>query len=120
MHSIKNSLDISQYLLLTMLSVSGILLFIDPQHYLLMLGFLSAIILNQYFLFVVVGEMTGIAKNTTHIPTWILAISKFIILIIGVLVAVHKLPNRVHIIVGIYIFQLIILALSTKRIVKKI
>lgn len=81
--------------------------------------FFFAILLNQCFLFRVVADMTGVTNNKGLIPTWLMAILKFIILVITLLLAVHNFENRIHIVVGIYIFQLIILVISTKRIVKK-
>ena len=64
-------------------------------------------------------DMTGMVQNQSIISTGVMALAKFLILAFGILFAVHYIPQQVHIIVGIYIFQLIILVISTKRIVKK-
>ena len=63
--------------------------------------------------------MTGMQTNRSIFPTWLQGILKFLILITAILAALHKFEDKAHIIVGIYIFQLIILVISTKRIVKK-
>lgn len=119
MHAVVRSLNISLFCFLCLLNLGIGLSFFDPTQYTLVIGYYMAILLNQYFLIEVVGDMTGLFSNSSLIPTWLMAVLKLLILITGVLVAVHYLPNHVHIIMGIYIFQLIILALSTKRIVKK-
>lgn len=119
MHAVRSSLRLWIYIPLSILNALLIIKFIDTTHYLLMFSYFLTVQLNQYFLVVVVADMTGSFENNSLIPTWLMAVTKLLILIAGILVAVHYLPNKVHIIVGIYIFQLIILAISTKRVVKK-
>lgn len=119
MRLIKNSFHLKILIPLTLINLSSVYFFIDPAQRVLMVAYFMAILLNQIFLLIIVADMTGIASNHTLLPTWLMALAKFLILAFGILVAVHYIPEKVHIIIGIYIFQLIILVISTKRIVKK-
>ena len=119
MHLIKNSFHLLILIPLTLLNFSAVIYFFDSSQLLVMIAYFLAILLNQVFLLIVVYDMTGMVQNQSIISTGVMALAKFLILAFGILFAVHYIPQQVHIIVGIYIFQLIILVISTKRIVKK-
>lgn len=116
---LKNSLYLGRFTILCSLNYILLLSFFNAADYLFISLFYGAILLNHYFLFSVVAAMTGIQTKRSIFPIWLQAILKFLLLIGAILSAMHKFEDKVHIIVGIYIFQLIILVISTKRIVKK-
>lgn len=65
------------------------------------------------------SDMLGIRVNSTIIPSWLLLALKLFFLVIAFYIAVLKFGNSSIILVFSYIFQLIILAISTKRVVTK-
>jgi hypothetical protein len=116
---IRNSLKLKVLIPLTVLNLSQVpVLFEKPEWYIVLI-FMLSVYLNQLFLFIVIGDMTGVRQNHSRFPTGLLAISKFLILIVAFCYAAYKLEDKLLILLEMYIFQLIILVLSTKRIVKK-
>lgn len=103
----------------TLLNLSQLILLFSPKEYLAVSCFFIGILLNQYMLYLVVADLTGIKKNTTILPTWFCAMAKLVVLIIAFGVALNYTSQKELILVEMYIFQLIILVISTKRVVKK-
>jgi hypothetical protein len=94
-------------------------LFLETTEFNIGIIFMLCVYLNQLFLFIVIGDMTEVRKNTSIIPTPLLAVLKFLILIAACCYAAAKLEDKLLILLEMYIFQLIILVISTKRVVKK-
>lgn len=116
---IKNKLYINKYVFGTILNLTWAGFMFGLAQLPIILAFMIAILLNQYFLAIVVSDLTGVDENTGLIPTWMCGALKLIILVLGFLIAMKNTVNQELFLVLIYIFQLIILVISTKRVVKK-
>lgn len=116
---LKNKLKVKTYILLSLINMSQYFLFLKEVNSRIFLIYYFGIILNQYILALIVSDLTGIEKNKTLFPTWLLGILKPMTLIGAFYVAIGHSVVNTHIFVEIYIFQLIILVISIKRIVKK-
>ncbi len=116
---IKNKLYSKKYVIGTILNVLWTPYIFGLHNLATIFAFLICILLNQYFLAIVVADITGIEKNSSLFPTWLCGALKLLILVLGFYIAMKTIPNMEHFLVLIYIFQLIILVLSTKRVVKK-
>ena len=114
-----NNLKLPIFIFLSLLNLGQIAYFFEKSEYIHVLIFYFGIMLNQAMLFVVVADIIGIEKNTSFIPTWLMAPFKLILLVMAFLYAFSHTSEKELILVEMYIFQLIILVLSTKRVVKK-
>ena len=117
---ISNKLNISKYFIGSLGNILLGLYFFAYSHVLVFFIFYFSVILNQYFLAIFVAELTGVDKNKTRIPTAFLGILKLLLLIFAFSYALIYAPGKELYFVLIYTFQLIILALSIKRVIKKI
>ena len=82
------------------------------------LQFLGVIILNHFLLIVGVDKLFN---GTTKMDRWIATgslFSKFFFLIAIFYYAMQTIPEKIAFLMGIFIFQLIILVLSIKRNIK--
>lgn len=79
--------------------------------------FLIGVLLNQYLLYKSLHLMLFVKKRTKRITAMI--VGKFTILAATFMIALHYHPNKFFSFLLCYIFQLIILGLSNKRITKK-
>lgn len=116
---IKNNIHLKRYLLGSTINLLLFSLMFELLEFLTVLYFFFGIFLNQYLLIIIVADITGIGKNKTFLPTYLLTILKLLVLLGIMAYAMTNTSKKEHFLVGIYIFQLIILAISTKRIVKK-
>ena len=103
----------------TLINLSQIPLFFIESEFSIVGFFFAGVLLNQYMLYIVVADLTGIKKNTTILPTWLCASTKLLTLMLAFGVAISQTEQKELILLEMYIFQLIILVISTKRIVKK-
>jgi hypothetical protein len=117
---LKNKLNTKSYFALSFLNTSQYYVFLrDDVQLSIFISFYAGIVLNQYILAFVVSDLTGIEQNKGLLPTWLLGMFKPITLFIAFYIALSHSIENVHVFVAIYIFQLIILVISIKRIVKK-
>ncbi|MAX67926.1 MAG: hypothetical protein QF441_15180 [Bacteriovoracaceae bacterium] len=116
---IRNKLKVNWYVFGTMLNILWAIIFLGFEKTPFLLAFILMILLNQYFLAIIVSDMTGIEKNTSLIPTWMCGALKLLVLVVAFYFGIRLYPASTLFLVGIYIFQLIILVISIKRIVKK-
>ena len=116
---IRNKLDTNKYAIGTMLNIIGIIVVFNFVEFPVLMVFLSGVLLNHYLMALVVADLTGIEKNTSLVPTWLCGMLKLLILFGVFTFGMVYTENRELFLVFIYIFQLIILALSIKRVVKK-
>jgi hypothetical protein len=116
---LKNKLKIKPYLGLTIINISQYYFIREEVLPSTFIAFFMGVVLNQYILGMLVSSMTGIEENTSLIPTWMLGILKPLTLFGAFYVALDQSIENVLIFLEIYIFQLIILVISIKRIVKK-
>jgi hypothetical protein len=116
---IKNKLHVKRYVFGTIFNLSWSITVFGLVSTPLILTFMFCILLNQYFLAIVVSDLTRIDVNTSILPTWLCGALKLVVLVMGFFVAMKYTVNMEHFLVLIYIFQLIILVISTKRVVKK-
>ncbi len=116
---IRNKIYIRKYVFGTILNLlwPPFLFGFEALPYVLM--FFIAIFLNQYFLIIVGADLLGIEKNRGILPTWLCALLKLVILIIGFYVFMKIVPGKEIFVVLLYKIQLIIFVLSIKRVVKK-
>lgn len=116
---IRNSLKFKLLIPLTIINLSQVPFVFEKSEWSVVIVFMLGVYLNQLFLFIVIGDMTGVRKNHSFLPTGLMAISKFLVLIAAFGYGAYKLEDKLLILLEMYIFQLIIFVLSTKRIVKK-
>lgn len=116
---IKNKLYIKRYVIGTALNFAWTPYIFEIQNISLILSFLLCILLNQYFLAIVVADLTGVEENQSFIPTWLCAALKMIVLMLGFYWTLKNTEDLELFVVLFYKIQLIILVLSIKRIVKK-
>lgn len=116
---VRNKIKISTYLLGTILNLGSNLLMSGGDHRGVISIFYCCLVLNQYFLLAFGSKFLNLDEKEIFIPTPILAVVKLFILVFGFYYAYLNAPNLIPILVISYIIQLIILALSTKRVIKK-
>ena len=116
---IKNKLHLNRYVIGTILNISIVYYSFGLEKFALGLFFLTCVIMNQLMLGILAADITGIEKNTTKIPTSLLGALKLLILIFAFYYAMSNTQNMAIFLVIIYIFQLINLVLSIKRVIKK-
>ena len=116
---IRNSLYIKRYVLGTFLNFFILLIFFYPDNIKVYIFFVLCILLNQFFLHQFGLKFLGLTSSRSFIPAPLLVVSKFLALILAFMYALKFAPHSVHFLVLSYIFQLIILVISTKRVVKK-
>jgi len=109
----------NRYLAGTLINMFSALIFINPEHYVTLLIFFITVLANQYFLYITVMGMLGELKYKFKIPAPVYGILKFVVIIFGFYYAMGRMVNKDLFLVSIYTFQLIILVLSIKRVMKK-
>lgn len=112
---LRKKIKISQYVIGTLINFSGALYFLGLENWktlgILFLGFIA----NQLFLTMALLLMfSGKAKKRAALYF----VLKFILLAAVMVFAMSKMPENVLFITLFYIFQLIILVISIKRITK--
>ncbi len=111
---IKNKIKINHYILGTFINfLWPIFLGFNVYKFFVMFLFLTSIVLNQYFLLILVADLTGVEKNTTKIPTFIYGILKLLLLIAGFAFAISSFKGMEHILVIFYLLQLGVLIASS-------
>ncbi len=116
---LKSKIHVNRYLIGTTVNVLLIGYVFPIESYIVIFTFFCSVLLNQYFLAVIVADVTGVEKNTGLIPTSVCTVLKLLTLLLGFYYAMSNTVKMEFFLVSIYIFQLIILVISTKRIVKK-
>lgn len=116
---IKNKINRKKYLIGTSLNIILISQVFTNPNILVGLVFLMCVIVNQFLLAIVVSDLTGVDKNYSIMPTWLAGILKLLVLLCGFYYAMSSTVEKELFLVLIYIFQLIILVLSIKRVVEK-
>lgn len=116
---LKNKLNIKTYIVLSILNFSQYIFIKENVNINTFIIFYTGILLNQYVLAIIVSDLTGIDTNKGLIPTWTLAFIKPLTLFCSFYYAMRENLDYILIFIEIYIFQLIILVISIKRIVKK-
>lgn len=116
---IRNKLKVNKYVIGTILNLVWALSVFGLENLALLISFLIAILLNQYFLAIVVADLTGIEENTSFFPTWLCGALKLVLLMLGFYWTLKNTLDLELFVVLFYKFQLIILVLSIKRVVKK-
>jgi|SaaInlStandDraft_5_1057022.scaffolds.fasta_scaffold50302_3 hypothetical protein len=117
---IKNKLNLKRYAIGTIANISIVFLVFGSENLLVGLLFLTCVVLNQFILAVIVADATGIETNTSIVPVPLLAGLKLFLLIGAFYFAMSNTVGKELFLILIYIFQLINLVLSIKRVVKKI
>ncbi|MBD66948.1 MAG: hypothetical protein CME62_17225 [Halobacteriovoraceae bacterium] len=108
-----------RYILASLANWCFLIIFCGTEELLTTFLFLLCIVFNQLCLAIVIADMIELAPNKTIFPTWLLALLKFLILIAAFIFGLFYLEKYVIFLLLSYLFQLIILVLSTKRVVKK-
>jgi hypothetical protein len=116
---IRNKLYLERYVIGTVLNFVWTPYVFGFQNISLVLAFLLSILLNQYFLAIVVADLTGVEENHSCLPTWLCAALKLIVLMLGFYWTLENTEDLEVFVVLFYKIQLIILVLSIKRVVKK-
>jgi len=116
---IKNKIHLKRYVLGTILNFGSLFFALGVKNIDVLLVFMLCILLNQLFLLIFGIKLLNIEKFDFFIPTPLLIIFKLLLLGIAFYYGYIKVKNMIIFLVISYIFQLIILTISTKRIVKK-
>jgi heme/copper-type cytochrome/quinol oxidase subunit 4 len=115
----KNQISFLRYIILTVLHIGLTFKFYGKDSFDVLIIVFVAILINQICLFVALHELlnkpSDIRDNT---KIFILFSSKFIVLAAGLWFGMKNYSGNTLIIIGNYIFQLIILTLSIKRLSK--
>jgi hypothetical protein len=112
---LRKKIQINKYVLGTLINYSAGLYFLKIENYIIITVLFIGFISNQLFLALGLGNMFSDKPEKRATLYFIL---KFLILVIVMIVAMSKMPQNIALITGFYIFQLIILVLSIKRITK--
>lgn len=117
---IRNSINLRRYLMGTFLNLLFLLKIFELNNFDLhvALFFLALIGLSQICLILFGGAMIGYETPKFFSPT-LFGILKFILVIVAFYFALKKAESLILFLVLSYIFQLIILVISIKRVVKK-
>ena len=116
---IKDSLYINRYSIGTLVNIIFLLYTIGFESVIYLAIFFMCILLNQLFLIMFGIDLVGLKKINFILPTPLLGVLKLLILILAFYIGLEFMSDKIVFLVISYIFQLIILVLSTKRIVKK-
>ncbi len=115
---IKNNFHVFRYTIFSLINICFLIYFFGLHQLANIFSFYICLILNQYFLIIGLADLLEISKNSVF-PSWLSLMLKLLILIFAFWWGMKKLPGSIVFLIGSYIFQLIILVISTKRIVKK-
>lgn len=116
---LSNVIQIDKYAIGTFLNFILTLLFFSVGEINTIFTFFTLLVISQACLLLFGMRFLGINFISVPIPTFILGIAKLMLLVIAFFIGLNKLGDYGNFLVITYIFQLIILAISIKRIVKK-
>ncbi len=118
---LKNQISFKRYAILTLLHIVASFYYFGKNNELTLSIVFLAFIINQLCLiFVVKGAVLDDAESRDNVKIFGFFIFKFVALIWGIYYGFENFKGQKLIIIGNYIFQLIILTLSIKRYSKKI
>ena len=116
---IKDSLYLKRYLIGTLINILVTGAIVGSPSLIYFLIFFVCVLMNQLFLIIFGIDLVGLEKVKFIIPTPLLGVLKLLVLILGFYIGIEFMGDKIAFLVISYIFQLINLVLSTKRIVKK-
>lgn len=112
-------LKINKYLFGTILNYLLTTIYFKDQSLLVVALFFICMLLNHYFLILFGLKLLKLKTFKWNIPAWFYAVIKITLLVAGFYMALSTLgKNSIYVLIT-YIFQLIILVISIKRVVKK-
>lgn len=118
---LKKQISFTRYAILTFIHLVAAFYYFGKDNELTLTVIFLAFIVNQLFLiFVVKGAVLDDAESRDNVKIFGFFILKFVALIGGIYYGFEHFVGQKLIIIGNYIFQLIILTLSIKRYSKKI
>jgi heme/copper-type cytochrome/quinol oxidase subunit 4 len=117
---IKNQVSITRYIVLSILHLAGTVYYVGPTNINVLLIVFLAIFLNQACLFAAMHKLLNVpSEERDNTGIFLLFTAKLLILVAGLWYGMENFEGNKLIIIGNYIFQLIILSLSIKRLGKK-
>ena len=116
---LNSEFSINRYIIGTILNLNIAFFMFEPHELVTVAIFFLTVLANQYCLYILVLGMLGYIKTKFRIPVPFYGFFKLVVIIFGFYYAMGKLDNKLLFLVFIYIFQLIILVLSNKRVIKK-
>lgn len=115
-----NKIKIKWYLLGTIMNFGLMLKFIGVMHWPILVFFTFGIVVNHYLLAAsLLGSYDEEYRKTLKIPPAILGVMKIMFIFLTFWIVLRALPENQILVVFSYIFQLLILALSIKRVEEK-
>jgi hypothetical protein len=118
---LKNQISFIRYAILTAIHIVASFYYFGKNNELVLSVVFGAFLVNQISLiYVVKGVVLDSAEERSNLRIFLLFALKFLTLAFGVLYGFENFAGNKLIIIGNYIFQLIILALSIKRYSKNI
>lgn len=116
---LKNKINLKWYVIGTLVNYCAAIYFLGIENIERVAFFLLLLLLNQYFLFLFGVTLLRIEKLRFAIPPFVLGLLKFAFLILAFLYGFKYMEKQVLFLLVYYIFQLIILVISIKRVIKK-
>ncbi len=117
---IKNQISLTRYIVLSFLHLAATVYYVGQGSVNVLLVVFAAIFLNQACLFGAMHKLLNVpSEERDNTGIFILFTAKFLILAAGLWYGMANFDGNKLIIIGNYIFQLIILSLSIKRLGKK-
>ena len=118
--SLKENLKSNRYIILTTINLLAANLVLGSTNLVPMIILFIGIIANQLLLLIGVKKLTTASSETSSFKIFLIFIAKFAVLVFTMIYALHMLNNKAFYCLLFYIFQLIILVISIKRIPKKL
>ena len=117
---LKENLKIKLYLVLTIINILCANYIIGSSNVVPILTLFVGFVLNQLLLLYGVKKLTTPSLPSSSIKILIIFVLKFSVLVATMIYALHSIPGQGAYCLLFYIFQLIILVISIKRIPKKL
>ena len=112
---IKNKLLINRYAFGTILNIAWVIPILGLQNISIALAFLIFILLNHYFLIILVADLTGVDKNNSLIPTPLCGALKLIFLVFAFFIGIKFTENKEIFFVLMYLAQIVVLVFSMRK-----
>lgn len=116
---IENSVNTQKYAIGTFLNLTFLMSTFEPEKFGVALSFMLLVVLSQLCLVLFGLKLLGFENMRTVLPGPVLGILKLALLVMAFFFALRYTENKVLFLVLSYTFQLIILVISIKRVVKK-
>lgn len=112
---IKNKIKINRYVIGTILNIAWVTPALGLKNLSIALAFLIFVLLNHYFLIILVADLTGVDKNNSLIPTPLCGALKLIFLVFAFFIGIRFTKNKEILFVLMYLAQIVVLVFSMRK-----